>query len=86
MSLTEILDEVVKLSPAEKRQVMATLSVGVDGQVDLTEMEKEELLLQTMLRKGMIKSIPNRRNIPRKSRPVSIKGEPLSETIIRERR
>ncbi len=86
MSLTEILEEVAKLSPAEKEKVLATLRVDMDGNTELSAHEKQEQLLQVMLRKGLLKRMPKRQNSPRKSRPVPIKGKPLSETIIEERR
>jgi hypothetical protein len=85
MSLSEILEEVAKLSSAEKQQIVAVINHGIDLNAETTERKKEERLLQTMFKKGMIRNIPNRNNLPRKSRPVLIKGEPISETIIRDR-
>lgn len=83
MSLTEILEEVVKLSPSEQDRVISMLQNERES-ADMPE--RQERFLQHLLDKGMIRRIPPRRNIPRKSRPVCIKGKPLSETIIEERR
>lgn len=85
MSLTEILEEVAKLSPAEKRKIIASLSregVASDGPNEA----KQEQLFQNMLRTGLITKIPSKGTKRRVSRPVSIDGKPLSETIIEERR
>jgi len=86
MSLTEILEEVARLSPAEKAQVRPILSVELDGESVSTIRERQEQVLQIMLQKGMIRRIPPRQNVPRTFRPIPIKGKPLSETIIEERR
>lgn len=54
-----------------------------------TEQEREDQFERMLLEKGIISSLPNRRAAtPAADRPAPIKieGEPLSETIIRERR
>ncbi len=87
MSLTDVLEEVTKLSKAEKRQVIEVLlrdeQLAEDGESDETKTAK---FLEHLLEQGTIKQIPPRENLPRDFEPVPIKGKPLSETIIEERR
>jgi putative addiction module CopG family antidote len=48
----------------------------------------EEELEQQMVRSGFLSSVPSRTSstaAPRSCQPISIEGEPLSETVIRER-
>ena len=83
MSLTDILEEVVKLRPAEQEQVIATLLS--EREVADTP-ERQEQFLRHLLSKGLIRRIPPRKNLPNDFQPIRIKGKPLSETIIEERR
>lgn len=83
MSLTEIINEIVKLTPSEKDEVRAALDFEIDG---LSEASRQHLLLERLQRKGIIRSLPTGKRVIRKSRPISIEGKPLSETIIEERR
>lgn len=83
MSLTDILDEVVKLNPSEQEQVISKL---LNERKAANTSERQERFLQHLLNKGLIKRIPPRQNLARDFRPIRIKGKPLSETIIEERR
>lgn len=83
MSLNEILAEVIKLSPTERDQVISKLVEVRDGNAARTTQDR---VLRQMLDKGLIRRIPLRRSSPRRSRPMSIQGDPLSQTIIEERR
>ena len=87
MSVTEILEQVAKLSDEERAEVLATLrTVNPSDESEATAIARQDEVLQIMLRKGMIRSIPTRLKNPRKSRPIPIKGKPISETIIDDRR
>lgn len=83
MSLTEILEEVVKLSPLEQERVISALQNERES-ADMPE--RQERFLQHLLERGMIRRIPPRKNMPRDFHPIPIKGKPLSETIIEDRR
>ena len=83
MSLTNILEEVVKLLPAEQEQVIATL---LSEREAADTPERQEQFLRHLLNKGLIRRIPPRKNLPSDFQPIRIKGKPLSETIIEERR
>lgn len=78
MSVSEIINEVKNLTPAERQQVLEALLHN--------EEEKHTELLNRLKAKGMLKRIPPRHNTPRNFQPVPIEGKPLSETIIEERR
>jgi hypothetical protein len=92
---SRILDSVNTLSPEQMRQLRDELdsklavSTAV-GQLDLTPEELAEQELQRRLvAAGVLSEVkPPPRFLPERERfsPVAIKGEPLSETIIRERR
>lgn len=82
MTPQEIIKEIHKLPPTERKEILDTLSQ------ELTENEAEDLRVQTALfEAGLLREIksPRRRKIG-DFKPIEIEGEPLSETIIRERR
>ena len=82
MTPQEIVNEIHKLPPVERREILDSLSE------ELNEDELESLRVQTALfEDGLLREIksPRRRKIG-DFKPIEIKGEPLSETIIRERR
>lgn len=83
MSVIEVIKEVKNLSRAEKRQVWQELN-------EIVSEEPIELRLQRALSaEGLLSEIkmpfvsrPQQEEAP----PIKIKGKPLSETIIEERR
>lgn len=92
MNVAEVLDEINKLSPTEKQQVInALVNDREAGQTAGIEERRAELHRQ-LLAEGVIKNIPPRYGQPpispppRDFEPVPIEGKPLSETIIEERR
>jgi hypothetical protein len=91
----QLLDSVNTLSPDQMRQLRDELDskLASTGAVDQADLTPEELAEQDLQRRlvaaGMLSEIkPPPRFMPARERftPVSITGEPLSETIIRERR
>lgn len=86
MSVTEILNAVSKLSPAEKQQVINVLLHDPEPGQDASIEERQAALHRRLLAEGVIKNIPPREVVEREFEPVPITGEALSETIIRERR
>lgn len=89
MSLTEVLEEVIKLNPSEKRKVLDTLLR--DEQIIKNEKsldEKRDELYRNLEAEGTLRVPANYGKTPasRDFEPVTIKGKPLSETIIEERR
>jgi hypothetical protein len=90
-----LLDSVNSLSPEQMRQLRDELDSKLAPTVAVDELAltPEELAEQEMQRRlvaaGVLSEIkPPPRFIPARERfsPVPIQGEPLSETIIRERR
>lgn len=86
MNITQVLDEIKKLSPTEKRQVADALRLESEKALPpQSDDEKRRELHRQLLAEGVIKNIPTRDAALYDFEPVPIKGEPLSETIIRER-
>ncbi len=89
MSVTEVLNEIDKLSPVEKRRVADALLCDGDQYPDASVEERQAALHRQMLAEGMIRSIPTRQERPphlRDFKRLEIEGKPVSETIIEERR
>ena len=94
MSATDVLTAIRKLSLEEAREVAEQLAnylrehegaVLVSHEIEAREDEFERQLLA----KGVISHIPTRDETDEefdKFEPIEVAGEPLSETIIRERR
>lgn len=94
MSATDVLTEIQKLSLEEAREVAEQLAnylrerEGAALASDATEAREDEFERQ-LLAKGVISHIPTRDETDEefdKFEPIEVAGEPLSETIIRERR
>ena len=88
MTSTEVLSEIYKMPLVEKRKILAELSEDL-MQTEQRNLQAKELNFVNSLRqKGLVTEVPLglsddefRRNFKR----INIKGEPLSETIIKER-
>jgi hypothetical protein len=86
MNVADVLDEIKKLSPSEKRQIVETLLRETEAEKEAGLEERQAEFLEQLLAEGVIKNIPMRRVEDWDFEPVPIKGAPLSETIIEERR
>ncbi len=87
MSTHELLAEIQKLPVEEQRRLLEALARSVNGQDAPCPSVTEDEFEQILLAKGIITSLPT--GITDEDddfEPVEIEGEPLSETIIRERR
>lgn len=90
MSTQELLAEIRKLPLEEQQRLLADLSSDMTEQTlpprePISEDEVERILLA----KGIISSIPDLSaytDDDEDFEPIEVEGEPLSETIIRERR
>lgn len=88
MTLTEVLTEIRKLPHDAQRQVLAELTKELNELQPSNAGAQEAQFVQSLLHKGVISEIPRRLpddEFRRNFKPVVIKGEPLSETIIKER-
>ncbi len=83
MSVNEILEALPPLSPGELARVKALLDALPDQPTDA-----EDRARQTLMRAGLLRFRKPRRTRADASSsvPIEIKGGPLSETIIEERR
>ena len=94
MSATDVLSEIRKLSLDEAREVAERLDKYLREQertalaAEDTEAREDEFE-RKLLAKGIVSHIPTRDDTDEefdKFDPIEVSGEPLSETIIRERR
>ncbi len=83
MTPTEVLNELQKMPPAQRQKILDELK---EKQNNLGTREKK--FVNALKRKGLITEIPLglpddkfRQNFKR----IDVKGEPISETIIKER-
>ena len=88
MTPTEVLSEIHKMPLVEKRQILAELSEDLSRTEQKNLQAKELDFVNSLRQKGLVTEVPLgladdefRRNFKR----INIKGEPLSETIIKER-
>ncbi len=80
MTSTEILNEINKLPTAERQKIVDSLTEKDEESIDLR-------LQKALYKDGLLREI----KLPRQNRigdfqAIKIEGEPISETIIRERR
>lgn len=82
MTPQEFLNEFYKMPPVERKEVLDSLSEN------LSEAETEDLRLQKALfDAGLLREIRTARSGKVADfKPIEIEGEPISETIMRERR
>ena len=87
MTTTEVLKQIEELPLDEKRQLLAKLEEQLNLiKNDIDSREKE--FVKNLLHKGIISEIPLRLpddEFRQNFKRIDIKGEPLSETIIKER-
>lgn len=87
ITTTEVLSEIQKMPLTEKRQVFQKLNEQLDQaeQTDLNAREKK--FVNGLRQKGLVTEIPLRLpdELRRNFKRIEVKGEPLSETIIKER-
>ncbi len=88
MTLTEVLTEIRKLPPDAQRRVLAELTKELNQPQSSNADAQEAKFVRSLLHKGIISEIPQRLpddEFRRNFKPIVVKGEPLSETIIKER-
>lgn len=89
-NLEKVIEEVKALTPDEQREIrdlIDSLLKASDESPASTSLE--DLFKQRLLEAGLISEIPRRLPAPehlRDFKPVEVKGKPVSETIIEERR
>ena len=87
MTPQEILKEIYKLPAAEQDQITESLLENNKRNIRSTPGMSREEFLQHLFDKNLITHIPKDLDDEDDNfEPIEIEGEPLSETIIRERR
>ena len=83
MTTTEILNEIYKLPATKRNEIKVRL---LDDKESITQISEEEFL-QKLMAEGFISDIPEGMTDEEDDfEPIDFEGEPVSETIIRERR
>ena len=86
MTTTEIINEIYRLPLPEQAEIKRNLLENVKSEERKPQITEEQFL-QYLLAKGVITHIPAGMTDEEDDfEPIKIEGEPLSETIIRERR
>lgn len=88
MTPTEVLNEINKMPLVKKRELLEKLNREIKEAEEIPLANREKSFLENLRRKGMLNDLPQQvsdDNIRQSFKRVEIKGEPLSETIIRER-
>ena len=86
MSLQEVLNEIYRLPLTEQKAIAKTLSLKIKEESKKANISQNEVY-QHLFENGLITHIPNgMSDTDDDFVPLIIEGEPLSETIIRERR
>lgn len=88
MTPIEVLNEIQKMPLMEKRKVFLALNEQLD-QAEQTDLAaKEKMFLNGLQQKGLVTEIPLRLphdEVRQNFKRIVVTGEPLSETIIKER-
>ena len=88
MTPTEVLSEIQKMPPTQKRQIFLELTEELEQSKQTDFQAKEKKFVNGLRKKGLVTEIPLRLpddEFRRNFRRIEVKGEPLSETIIKER-
>lgn len=88
MTPVEVLSEIQKMPLLEKRKVFFELNEQLHQAQQTDLAAKEKKLVNGLRQKGLVTEIPLRLpddEFRRNFKRIEVKGEPLSETIIKER-
>jgi len=83
----QLLKEIDKLAPDDLRKLQTAVTKRLEALE--SEVERERQFDEELLRRGVISSIPDRSKstpLDQRPAPIRVKGPPLSEIIIQERR
>lgn len=86
MTPQEIINEIYKLPLPEQEKIAETVLKNREKVEEFKPEMTEEQFVQYLFEKGLIRSIPEGMTDEEDDfEPIEIEGEPISETIIRER-
>jgi hypothetical protein len=88
MTPQELIAEILKLPTEEQRQILdALLNSSCDSSLQIDQPISEAEFEQMLLAKGIISEIPSSSGDHKEDfEPIEVIGQPLSETILEERR
>lgn len=89
MTQAEVLNEIDKMTLSEKRALLERLSREIADQNNNQLDQSEEAFAEHLRDKGLLGTLPLQRpdgDVHRNFKRISVKGQPLSDTIIEERR
>jgi TRAP-type C4-dicarboxylate transport system substrate-binding protein len=81
--------EIQKMPPTEKRQILLELAEELEQSREADLEAKEKQFVNGLRQKGLVTEIPLRLpddELRRNFKRIEVKGEPLSETLVKERR
>jgi hypothetical protein len=88
MTPTEVLSEIYKMPLVEKRKIFVELSEDLSNSEPKNLQKKELDFVNSLKRKGLVTEIPlglSDNDFRRNFKRINVKGESVSETIIKER-
>jgi hypothetical protein len=88
MTPTEVLTEIQKMPLADRRRILEELSEPIIQAESADTSAKEKSFVNGLKRKGLVTETPLRLpddEFRRRFERIEVKGEPISETIIKER-
>ena len=81
----QMVQQIKTLTDEEQRQIRALLDAGTPEPVETTA-EQERKFAEHLLAQGILSHLPSGERLYPDPEPIIVQGEPVSETIIRERR
>ncbi len=88
MTPTEVLGEINKMQIVERHQILHELNEQLSQTDEISLANNEKKFVNGLRQKGLIIELPLRLpddEFRRNFKRIEVKGEPLSETIIKER-
>ena len=89
VSLETIVEDLRALAPDDQRRVRDLLDSWLEHTAELPLADREKEVQRRLEAKGLLKprELANAGGVaPRRRQPLDVPGEPVSQTIIRERR
>jgi hypothetical protein len=89
--LERVMQDVKHMTSDEQQQLHTFLETLIfpSALAELSVEEREGLFIQRLVARGLLTHLPARNSMPDETRrhpPIIVQGEPVSETVIRERR
>ena len=88
MTPAEVMQEIQKMPLPDQRKIFDSLAECLNHSEQITLDANEQEYITGLRKKGIISEVPPRHpdnEFRRNFRRIEVKGEPLSETIIKER-